>query len=63
MSLPTGIALSPDGYLLASAGRDKVLTYLRACALCVFYLLKSRVLIVSQFLHKSNCDKLSHPSA
>jgi hypothetical protein len=24
MSLPTGISLTPDGYMLASAGRDKV---------------------------------------
>jgi U3 small nucleolar RNA-associated protein 13 len=28
MSLPTGIALSPDGYIMASAGRDKVTTEL-----------------------------------
>ena len=26
MSLPTGLSLSPDGYMLASAGRDKVST-------------------------------------
>ena len=26
MSLPTGLSLSPDGYLLASSGRDKVRT-------------------------------------
>lgn len=33
MSLPTSITLSPDGYLLASAGRDKV----RTCSLSTNY--------------------------